>query len=99
MTRQAAPRPETRTIDVALGGAYQGWEVTAKADFRAGLLVDLQSGSVERVIAAMDEIVIDHNFPNSAGEIAANMAQVDPYGGLIEAGIAIFTKLGKLPNR
>jgi hypothetical protein len=93
-----APRPETRTVSVKLTGRYAGWEVTARADFRAGFLADLQSGQVAKVITVLDEIVIEHNFPNGAGELAASFADVDPYGGVIAAGIGIFEAIGKLPN-
>lgn len=97
--RQAAKRPETRTVTVKLKGAFEGWECTAKADFRAGLLTDLMSGEVDRIVGVLGEIIIDHNFPNEAGDVAASIRDVDPYEGVIKAGEAIFDALGKLPNR
>lgn len=97
--RVAAPKPKPRTIDVELAGEYAGWRATARADFPARVLVDLQSGNIERVMAALDGILVDHNMPDADGNVAASCADVDPYGGLMELGAAVFRDLGKLPNR
>lgn len=93
-----APRPETRYVVVKLTGAYKGWRCRAKADFPTQQLVDLASGDIEKIITVLGEIVVEHNFPNGAGELAATIQEVDPYRGLLMAGEAIFTELGKLPN-
>lgn len=98
--RKAAKRPKPRTVHVLIeSGDYEGWEMTARADFPAALLGDLQSGSIERIIHVLDKIVIEHNMPDSDDEIAATMNEVDPYGGLMEIGKGIFDAIGKLPNR
>jgi hypothetical protein len=97
--RRPAARPTSREVHVKLTGAYDGWEVTARADFAARLLADLQSGELTRIWSVLDEIVTDHNLPNSKDELAETMADVDPYDGLLEVATGIFDAIGKLPNR
>jgi hypothetical protein len=100
LKRHAAKRPAARTITVTIAeGEYEGWEATARADFPASVLVDLESGRISRVIAALDAIVVDHNLPNAKDELAASMTEVDPYQGLLVIAGEIFDRLGKLPNR
>lgn len=98
--RRPASRPAARTVSVTIAsGDFAGWEATARADFPARLLADLQSGSIERIIAVLDAIVVDHNFPDQSDELAATMGDVDPYDGLMEVAGAIFDGISKLPNR
>lgn len=100
LKRKAARRPTTRTVTATIAkGDFEGWEATAKADFPAGWLVDLQSGELGRIIGVLDRIVVDHNLPNVDDEVAASMSDVDPYDGLLEISGAIFDAIGKLPNR
>lgn len=98
--RRPAKRPARRTVSVRIEtGDFAGWECTALADFPARALADLQSESVERIMRALDVIVVDHNFPSSSDELATSMADVDPYDGLMAVSARIFEELGKLPNR
>jgi hypothetical protein len=100
MRRKAARKPAPRLVDVIVkDGDFEGWEATARADFPARVLADLQSGSIERIMTALDVIVTEHNFPDAEGEIAASMAEVDPYDGLLRIAGDIFDAIGKLPNR
>jgi hypothetical protein len=100
LKRKAGRRPAPRTIHVVIeSGDFEGWEATARADFRAGLIGDLQSGNIERIMHVLDEILIEHNMPNRDDEIAATMADVDPYGGMVEISGMIFDAIAKLPNR
>lgn len=100
LKRKAAKRPSIRTVSVLLEeGDFAGWEATARADFPAKVLADLESASIARIMTALDVIVIDHNFPNSEDEVAASMAEVDPYDGLLIVAGKIFDAIGKLPNR
>lgn len=99
LKRQAARRPAPRTVTVTLGGEYEGWGCTARADFPARVLADLQSDSIDRIFGALDVIVTDHNFPDVDGEIAASMSEVDPYEAVLKAAAAIFDAIGSLPNR
>jgi len=98
--RRPAKRPAQRVVRVAIeDGDFTGWEATARADFPARYLEDLASGKVDRIIAVLDAIVTDHNFPNDRDEIAATMGDVDPFDGLMVVAGAIFDAIGKLPNR
>jgi hypothetical protein len=98
--RRAAKRPAPRTVTVLIeSGDFAGWEATARADFPASLLAELESGKVERIMKALDVIVVDHNFPDMNDEVATSMAEVDPYTGLIAVADRIFDAIGKLPNR
>lgn len=100
LRRKAAKRPAPRTVHVVIDkGDFEGWEATARADFRAGLIEDLQSGDISRIIGVLDAIVVDHNMPDVNDEIAQKMADVDPYSGLMEIAAEIFDAIGKLPNR
>ena len=94
--RRPAPRTVTATIE---GGDFDGWEATARADFPARLIVELASGDIDRVLAVLETIIVDHNMPNDRDEIAEHLADVDPYSGLIEVANAIGAKLGSLPPR
>lgn len=98
--KRTAKRPAPRTVEVTVtSGDFDGWSATAKADFRAGWLADLQSGKLDLILPVLDKIVIEHNFPNELDEPAATMADVDPYAGLLAVAEALFDKIGKLPNR
>lgn len=100
LKRRPAKRPAQRTVSVTITeGDFEGWEATARADFPARLLSDLSSGSVPKIMAVLDAIVVDHNFPTSEDEIAETMADVDPYDGLLKVAGEIFDAIGKLPNR
>lgn len=98
--RRPAKRPAPRTVTVTIDkGDFIGWEATARADFPARLLADLQSGSIAKIMDVLDVIVISHNFPNAKDELATSMGDVDPYDGLMEVASAIFDGIAKLPNR
>jgi hypothetical protein len=98
--RRPAKRPAMRTVTVAIeDGDFAGWEATARADFPAKYLADFDSGKIERIITALDAIIVDHNFPNAEDEIAATMADVDPYTGLVAVADKVFDAISKLPNR
>jgi hypothetical protein len=100
VSRQPAKRPAARTVTVSVTeGDFAGWEATARADFPARLLADLQSGSIDRIIGVLDAIVTDHNFPDINDQLAATMGDVDPYAGLMKVAGEIFDAIGKLPNR
>ena len=98
--RKAAKRPATRTVHVTIAeGDFAGWECTARADFPASVLADLQSGDIGSIVDALGRIITDHNFPDEHDEIAETMREVDPYEGLLEVAGEVFTQLAKLPNR
>lgn len=97
--KAAARRPAPRTVTVQGTGEFEGWECTALADFRAGWLVELQSGDVARILAVLERIIQDHNLPNTDGDVAETLADVDPYDGLMHLAAAITEAIGRLPPR
>jgi hypothetical protein len=98
--RKAAPRPKARTVTARIsGGDFDGWEATARADFPTRLVVDLNSGDLGKILDVLDRIITDHNMPDSDGNIAEHLADVDPYSGLLAIANAVGAELGRLPNR
>ncbi len=97
---KVAARPPARTVEVEVAkGPFAGWAASARADFPAGLLVDLESGTAAGVIAALKVIVLEHNMPNTAGELAATLDEVDPYDGLMVVAGEILGAIRTLPPR
>lgn len=85
-------------IDV---GGFAGWEWTAYADFKAKVYAELESGSIERVLAVLDDkVIIEHNFPDfeDPDKRAATMGDVD-VGALNVIVDRTFDAIGKLPSR
>ena len=80
-------------------GDFAGWSATARADFPARLVIDLDSGQVEKILSVLEVIIVDHNMPDQADQVAEHLADVDPYAGLLAIANALGAELGKLPNR
>ena len=98
--RRPAKRPAPRTVTATIeGGDFDGWEATARADFPARLVVELNSGQIERVLGVLEAIIVDHNMPDEHDAIAEHLADVDPYAGLLAVANALGDKLASLPNR
>lgn len=98
--RQVARKPAPRTAEATVSeGPYAGWYVKVRADFPAKLLAELQSGNIDRITAALDSIVVEHNLPGTDGTLAKSMADVDPYDGLFTLAGVAFDAIGKLPPR
>lgn len=95
-----APRPEPRTVSVRGedGTPWARWEVTAKADFPARVLFDLQSTDLPTFYAALDRIVLTHNLPDENGELAGSMADVDPRQGAQHMASQVFDAISALPK-
>lgn len=98
--RKPAKPPARRTMDVHLAEPFAGWEARCFADFPSKLLGDLQSGQVDRIIPALDRIVVDHNFPkgDDPDQLAESIGDVD-YAGLGALAEAIQDALNQLPPR
>lgn len=97
---KAARRPPARTVQVEIKeGPFAGWAAEARADFPAGVLMDLAGGELGPIMEALDLIVIGHNMPNAKDQIATAIRDVDPYEGLLAIAGEIFDAIGKLPNR
>jgi hypothetical protein len=98
--RKAARRPAPRTVTVTLpDGDFEGWSATARADFPAKLLSGLESGKIDAVLEVLERIIIEHNMPGEDGEIAAHLADVDPYAGLLAVSNKLGEAIANLPNR
>ncbi|HEV8282351.1 MAG TPA: hypothetical protein VGQ02_10850 [Candidatus Limnocylindrales bacterium] len=98
--KRAAKRPPTRTVEVGIAeGDFEGWRATLKVDFPAKLLEEFESGSAQRVINALQRLVVDHNFPDAEGEVAATLMDVDPYTGLVAIADAYLSAIRALPPR
>lgn len=98
-TPAARPAARTVSIEIPAGQPFAGWRATAAADFPAGRLADLQSGRIDRILETLEAIILEHNFPNLDDELAATLADVAPYDGLLVVAAAIFEAIAKLPNR
>lgn len=98
--RRGAKAPAPRTARAELGaGEFAGWYAVVRADFPLRVLEDLQSGNVERMGRALDRITVDHNMPDTDGNVAASMADVDPYDGMLTVAAAALEAITKLPPR
>jgi hypothetical protein len=97
--REAAPRLEGRTADFELAAPYTGWTFTARLDFPARWLEELASSNVLRVCAALDRfLIVDHNFPDIDGNVAASMLDVYPAEAVVYAVAAYQRGTSTLPN-
>jgi hypothetical protein len=97
--KRAAARPATRTVTITLKAPFEGWEAICRADFPLRVMADLSSENLDRVGAALDRIVMDHNFPDGADELATSMLDVDPFEGVSALAEGLSEALGKLPPR
>jgi hypothetical protein len=94
----AAPR---RTVSFTIAeGDYAGWAATAYADFKAKVASDLVSGDMDRVIRALDRVIISHNFPDGDDEtvVAESIGDVD-MTALEMIVDEVFDAIKNLPNR
>lgn len=98
--RNVAAAPERRTVSVTLAAPFDGWECVAYASFKAKLSGELMSGDVDRIVGALDRIIVTHNFPDmdDPEALAEGMGDVDveALGAVVDA---VFEAIGKLPPR
>lgn len=99
--RKAGTRPAARTVEATgkAGGEFADWWCRARVDFRAAWLVELGSGDVARIIRVLGLIILEHNFPDADGEVAATLEDVDPYDGLMHVAGELTDAIGTLPPR
>jgi hypothetical protein len=98
--RKGAPRPKPRTIEAGIAeGDFAGWKATVRIDFPAKLLGEFQSGNVDRILAAATLIVSDWNFPDSDGNVAETLADVDPFVGIVVVVNQAMGAIASLPPR
>jgi hypothetical protein len=100
LRRKVAKRPEPRTVEIELTeGAFAGWWARILVDFPMRVMLEIESGKAERVMAALDGIIVDHNFPGADGERAASIADVDPYTGMVAIADRFMDAMRSVPNR
>ena len=98
MNAAGTPVP-ARTVSANGEGPYADWHVTLRSDFSARMLVELQSGDVLRVMAAVDPLVVEHNFPDGAGALASSILDAVPWDAALTVVTRALGEIGKLPNR
>ena len=100
LRRKVAKRPTPRSVEVELvDGEFAGWYARILVDFPMRVMLEIESGKAERVIAALDRIIVDHNFPARDGELATSCADVDPYTGLVAVADRFMDVMRSAPNR
>lgn len=67
-------KPQFRTVDIVLSAPFDGWTATMRAEgVPARVFIELQSGSVERAMNAVERLIVNHNFLDETGEPAATV--------------------------
>ena len=92
-------KPQFRTVDIALSAPFEGWTATMKAEgVPARIFIELQSGSVERALTALERLVIKHNFLTEDGEPAKQVLDA-PMDALSDAITKWSDAVAALPPR
>lgn len=80
-----------RTVEVNLDGDFAGWNAKMRADgISARTFIELSSNSVERQMAAVENLVISHNFKDSEGVTVTDVLEAP-----IDALTALMMKWGE----
>ena len=92
-------KPQFRTVDVSLSAPFEGWTATMKAEgVPARIFIELQSGSVERALTALQRLVIKHNFLTEDGVPAGDVLDA-PMDALTDAISKWSEAIAALPPR
>jgi hypothetical protein len=92
-------KPSFRTVEIALAAPFEGWTATMKAEgVPARVFIELQSGSVERALVALQRLVVKHNFLNEDGESADDVLDA-PMDALSQAVERWSEAVAALPPR
>jgi hypothetical protein len=92
-------KPQFRTVDIVLSAPFEGWTATMKAEgVPARIFIELQSGSVERALTALERLVIKHNFLTEDGEPAKQVLDA-PMDALSDAITKWSEAVAALPPR
>jgi hypothetical protein len=90
---------QARTVDISLSSPFDGWTATMKADgIPARVFIELQSGSVERSMSAVERLIVKHNFLDESGEPAASVLDA-PMDALSDAISKWSEAVAALPPR
>jgi hypothetical protein len=102
---KAAHAPAPRTVSVTGSGDFAGWQLTARADFPAQVMFDLElsdaskADDLRRVFTTFDRLIISHNLPDMDGNVAERLADVDPKEGAVLMLGEALTAISRLPPR
>ena len=78
-------KPQFRTVDIVLSAPFDGWTATMRAEgVPARVFIELQSGSVERAMNAVQRLIVKHNFLDETGDPAATVLDA-PMDALTDA--------------
>ena len=92
-------KPQFRTVDITLSAPFEGWTATMKAEgVPARVFIELQSGSVERALTALERLVVKHNFLTEDGEPAKQVLDA-PMDALSDAITKWSEAVAALPPR
>lgn len=90
---------QARTVDISLSSPFDGWTATMKADgIPARVFIELQSGSVERSMAAVERLIVKHNFLGEDGALAQSVLDA-PMDALSDAIAKWSEAVAALPPR
>ena len=84
----AIPAVWLRTISVELAEPYAGWRGTFRRSLSLNALIELQSGDLGRIVALLDARLLEHNFPDGGGGIAASLGDVEPLDAISAIALA-----------
>lgn len=91
--------PDFRSVEVELDNPFNGWKAKMRAEgISARIFIDLQSGSVERSMKAMERLIISHNFLDETGNPASSVLDA-PMDALTEAITKWSDAVAALPPR
>jgi hypothetical protein len=92
-------KPQFRTVEITLSTPFDGWTATMKAEgVPARVFIELQSGSAERALNALQKLVIKHNFLTEDGEPATEVLDA-PMDALSDAITKWSDAVAALPPR
>jgi len=90
-----------KTRVIALTGEWTGWQFTARLNPPLGVLFDITSGDLERIVNGMAKIIISWNFvdengqplPAPSAEVMATYVTPDLMGAVSSAWVEEMTKV------
>lgn len=92
------PRPEPRIVTVGISeGRFTGWRARVRVDFPASLIREFESGNPDRMLAAAGELILEWNFPDRDGRLAATLEDADPFAGVAEIIRTAMKAVSSLP--
>lgn len=92
-------KPNFRSVDIELGEPFIGWKAKMRAEgISARVFIDLQSGSAQKSMEALERLVISHNFLDENGKATESILDA-PMDSLTEAITKWSDAVAALPPR